>query len=396
MPRNFTVPEFYKSPQLVEIKRTRKEEDPKKKDLSPSVLNFNNVTFKLARHFGFCFGVENAIDIAYKALERNKDKRIFLLSEIIHNPEVNADLISRGIKFLMQPDGSRLIDFKTLNKDDIVIVPAFGTTIELQQELTSLGINPYEYDTTCPFVQKVWKRAAELGEQGFAVIIHGKRTHEETRATFSHSKMQTPTLVILDKKEANLVCKYIRKEISITDFKQHFKDGMSEDFDPEIHLKKVGVVNQTTMLATETQEIANSIREALISAYGEENIAVHFADTKDTLCYATYENQTATISLIEDGADIAIVVGGYNSSNTSHLVEIAEKSIPTYYIKSAEEILDGNRIRHFDLHHNEVIISENWLTLNKDKPLTIAITSGASCPDRIIEEVIEKIRSILN
>ncbi len=393
MSRNFNVPSFYKSLNLVELKKKRKESDPKRKDLSPTVISYPHVSFKLARHFGFCYGVENAIDIAYRALEENQGKRIYLLSEMIHNPEVNADLISKGVRFLMHTDGTRLVDFKNLSPEDIVIVPAFGTTIELQKELEEIGIDPYKFDTTCPFVQKVWKRSTELGTAGHTVIVHGKKTHEETRATFSHSRKNSPTIVILNMKEADLLISYINGQMSEGNFYRYFADCISAGFDPKIHLEKVGVVNQTTMLASETQDIAAKIRQAMLKKYGEEHLTDHFADTKDTLCYATYENQTATAALIETGADLAIIVGGYNSSNTSHLVELAEEKVPTYYIKNDSEIIDQGQIRHFDLHSSNLKITKNWLP--PKRPLEIAITSGASCPDTIVEQVITKILVLL-
>ncbi len=395
MPRSFQVPSFYKSLGLVQIKNRRREEDPKRKDLSPSVLDCGAVRFKIARHFGFCFGVENAIDIAYRALEQNPGRRIFLLSEMIHNPEVNSDLLSRGVRFLMQPDGTRVVDFATLDKNDIVIVPAFGTTIELQQELLERGIDPYFFDATCPFVQKVWKRADELGKAGYTVLVHGKRTHEETRATFSHSKQTAPTLVILNMSEAESVRDFILGKLDETEFRRIFALSMSDGFRPAEHLQRVGVVNQTTMLASETQAIAETIRQAMLERFGPERLSEHYADTRDTLCYATYENQSATEALIASGADLALVVGGYNSSNTSHLVELAQERVPTYYIQNAGEILSRDLIEHFSLEAQRVVQSEDWLPWKQfvatGKPIEIAITSGASCPDRVVEEVVERV-----
>ncbi len=392
MPRQFEVPAFYRSEHVQTVKLSRKLADPRKKDRSPSLLDFGVVRFKLARHFGFCFGVENAIEIAYKVLEENPEKRIFLLSEIIHNPGVNQDLLERGIRFLMKPDGTRLIDFSTLTPEDVVVVPAFGTTIELQKELEALGIDPYRYDATCPFVEKVWKRSAELGKKQFSIIIHGKKSHEETRATFSHSKQKAPTLIVLDKTDAQFAIDYILGKRSLEEFQRHFKDCISEDFDPEQHLQRIGVVNQTTMLATETKEIAQMFRAAMLERYGEENLEQHFADTRDTLCYATYENQSATVELRDSGADLALVVGGYNSSNTSHLVELCEENFPTFYIKDAEEILSRDEIRHFNMHTREIQRSQNWLPQDKSV-LTIAVTAGASCPDSIVDQVLQKLLS---
>jgi 4-hydroxy-3-methylbut-2-enyl diphosphate reductase len=393
MPRNFNVPSFYRSPGVSAVKFYRQRTDPRKQDLSPTEINFGPVKFKIARHFGFCFGVENAIEIAYQTLEENPGRNIFLVSEMIHNPEVNADLLRRGVRFLLDTKGNTIIPLTDLTADDIVIVPAFGTTIELQNKLSAIGINPYRYDATCPFVEKVWKRAEGLGKAGFTVIIHGKRTHEETKATFSHSILDSPTLIILDMHDAEFLISFMKGQTSIEDFKEHFKEAMSENFDPEQHLTKIGVINQTTMLATETKDIAKAIRNCLVELHGEQNIKQHFADTRDTLCYATNENQSATRALIDSDIDIAIIVGGYNSSNTSHLVELCEANVPTFYIKNAGEILSSNRIQHFDLREHEIVITENWLPNNNSKPLSIALTSGASCPDKTVDDILKKIVS---
>jgi len=200
--KTFDIPLFYKSPVISRIKNSRKLNDPRKTDYSPTKLDFGPVIFYIARHFGFCYGVENAIEISYKALEENPGKRIFLLSEMIHNPDVNNDLVERGVKFLMDTSGKQLIDWNILTSDDIVIVPAFGTTLEIEKQINQKGIDPLKYNTTCPFVEKVWNRAESLGKNGFTVIVHGKYKHEETRATFSHSKESSPTLIIRDISEA--------------------------------------------------------------------------------------------------------------------------------------------------------------------------------------------------
>ena len=395
MPRSFKVPEFYRSPIIRTVKQERLKSDPKKRDVSPSVLDFGPIRFKLARHFGFCFGVENAIEIAYRAIEENPGRRVFLLSEMIHNPEVNADLLSRGVRFLMRTDGTRLLDFSELSAEDVVIVPAFGTTVELQRELGSIGIDPYFYDTTCPFVEKVWKRSEQLGRDSYTVIVHGKRTHEETRATFSHSRQNAPTLIIFDTRDAHFLVDYIKGKRSTAEFVERFRLSMSAGFDPEKHLERLGVINQTTMLATETQEISNIIRQGLLEKYGPKDLKRHFADTRDTLCYATYENQTATRALIEAGADLALVLGGYNSSNTSHLVELCEERMPTYYIKDASEILDESQIQHFDMVRGEVKRSTNWIPQRRDhQPIEIAVTSGASCPDRTVDQVLSRVLEV--
>lgn len=389
MARTFEVPEFYRGEFLTQLKASRHAADPKRRDILPSLIDCGAVRFKVARHFGFCFGVENAIDIAYRAIRENPGKRIYLLSEIIHNPEVNEHLLAQGVQFLMTTDGRRLVDFGTLTAADVVVVPAFGTTLEIQRELESHGVNPYFFDSTCPFVQKVWKRASELGRDAFTVIVHGKRSHEETRATFSHSKENAPTLVVLNIAEARLVVEFMYGRATEAELRKRLGEGMSPDFEPAKHLQRVGVVNQTTMLASETAEIAALFKATMKDIYGAERLAEHFADTRDTLCYATNENQSATKALVASGADIAIVVGGYNSSNTSHLVELTADHMPTFYIRNADEIVDASVIRHLDLHSGAVRETAGWLP--GKRPLEIAITSGASCPDRIVEKVIEKV-----
>lgn len=395
MPRAFNVPIFYRSQIISIVKQARRVTDPRKRDLAPSVLDFGPVRFKIARHFGFCYGVENAIEIAYRALEENPDKRIFLLSEMIHNPHVNGDLQDRGVQFLCDTHGKQLIPFDILTPDDIVIVPAFGTTVEIQDELDQRGINPYAYNTTCPFVEKVWKKSRDIGQQNYTVVVHGKRYHEETRATFSHAKAKAPVVVVRDLAEAEKLAQVLRGEASREFFFQHFAGRYAPGFDPDPHLRRIGVVNQTTMLATETQAIADLLRSAMVSRYGEENIDEHFADTKDTLCYATKENQDATIALIGDGGDLAVVVGGYNSSNTSHLVELCEQKMPTYFTCDAAELMSPERIRHLDLHTKTTCESVNWLPMAHPdgRSVDIVLTAGASCPDALLDDVLRKIVS---
>jgi len=392
MGRKFNIPIFYRSSIISAIKNARRQGDSRKQDFSPSVLDLGSLRFKVARHFGFCFGVENAIEIAYRALEENPDKRVFLLSEMIHNPHVNGDLMDRGVRFLLAPDGSQLVAFDELSAEDIVIVPAFGTTVELFAELEARNINPKLYNATCPFVEKVWKRASQLGENKFTIIIHGKATHEETRATFSHARLSGPSLVIRDIQEAKLLANYIRCEIPFENFSRDFKGRYSENFDPERDLNRIGVVNQTTMLASETQEISALIRQAISDHFGANNLSEHFADTRDTLCYATSENQDSIYGLLESGGDIALVVGGYNSSNTSHLVELCQDRMPTFYIKDADEILDGNTILHLSLKAGKVMRTENWLP--KKRPLDILLSAGASCPDALVDQVIVRVSNI--
>lgn len=389
MARTFEVPVFYKSPIISVVKDARKVMDPRKKDLTPAILDFGPVRFKIARHFGFCYGVEQAVEIAYRALEENPDKRIFLLSEMIHNQQVNEDLQRRGIQFLRSTTGEQLIPFETLNAEDVVIIPAFGASLEVEEQLAAQNVNVHQYDTTCPFVMKVWKRSAQIGQTGYTIVVHGKRYHEETRATFSRAKEEAPVVVIRDLAEAELLAQVIRGEKDATFFYDTFKNRYSEGFDPSQDLQKIGVVNQTTMLATETQEIAQYLKDTMLCKYGETEIQTHFADTSDTLCYATNENQTATRALIEDGGDLAIVVGGYNSSNTSHLVELCEASMPTFFICNAEEINSAASIHHFSFREKARIETLHWFPAKR--PLDIILTAGASCPDSLLDEVLRKI-----
>lgn len=389
--KNFDIPIYYRSPVISVVKSARKITDPRKKDYSPSILDFGPVRFFIARHFGFCYGVENAIEIAYRTLEQNGSKRVFLLSEMIHNPRVNEDLRTRGVKFLREHNGKQLIPWDELSKDDVVIVPAFGTTVEIQQLLKERGIDPYKYDTTCPFVEKVWNRAEILGKKGYTIIVHGKYDHEETIATFSHSKQDSPTVIVRNIEETRLLCGIISGTIHYDEFYRLFEGKFSVGFNAASNLTKVGVVNQTTMLASETQAIADLIKSAMETRFGRENIRDHFADTSDTLCYATYDNQQATMGLIESRADFAIVVGGYNSSNTSHIVELCEEKLPVYFISGAEKINSIDRISHYDIHTHSEKTSTDWLTRYDNKPTDIILTSGASCPDAILDEVLQKI-----
>jgi len=392
--KTFEIPIFYRSPVITKIKNARKVSDPRKKDYSPTVLDFGPVQFLIARHFGFCYGVENAIEISYKAVEENPDKRIFLLSEMIHNPEVNNDLIRRGVKFIMETSGEQIIPWEELTPDDIVIIPAFGTTLEIQQKLSSLGIDPLRYNSTCPFVEKVWNRAETLGKSDYTIILHGKSKHEETKATFSHSKENAPTLIVRDIEETKMLGDFILGKTSLNEFSSQFKGRLSSGFDPQKDFMKIGVVNQTTMLATETQSIADYLKNIMIEKYGEADLKNHFADTRDTLCYATHDNQRATLGLLEEKADIAIVVGGYNSSNTSHIVELCEEKLPTYFISSAGKIKSDEFISHFNFHTHEELETYNYLPKGTiESPARIILTSGASCPDAIVDEVLQKLLS---
>ncbi len=358
------------------------------------MLDFGSIVFYIARHFGFCYGVENAIEISYNALEANAGKRVFLLSQMIHNQEVNGDLQERGIQFIMDTDGTQLIPWDALSQEDIVIIPAFGTTLEIEDKLLERGIVVEKYNTTCPFVEKVWKRADKLGQDDYTVIIHGKPKHEETRATFSHSALNANAVIVRDMEEARMLGDFITGHRPYQDFQRLFEGRVSAAFDPAKHLLRIGVVNQTTMLATETQAIADFFRLLMVEKFGLHNIRQHFADTRDTLCYATNENQEATYRLLETDADLAIVVGGYNSSNTSHIVELCEKKFPTYFINSDKEISSKEEINHFQFESNLRTSTRGYLP--EKKPLKIALTSGASCPDTLVDKVMLKLLRYFN
>jgi 4-hydroxy-3-methylbut-2-enyl diphosphate reductase len=392
--RKFEKHALYRGPVISRIKRVRQERDPRKKDLAPAVLDLGPVRFVLARHFGFCYGVENAVDIAYETLEAHPGRRIFMLSEMIHNPRVNGDLRQRGMEFMFTPDGEQLVDWEELRPDDIVVVPAFGTTLEMQERLAARGIDPYTYNATCPFVERVWKRSAELGERGFTVVVHGKASHEETRATFSHSVREAPTVVVRNLGESRVLAGVIDGTRGRGDFDRRFGHKCSPGFDPDRDLRRIGVVNQTTMLAAETREIAGVLRAALVRRFGERRIGEHFADTSDTLCYATNENQNATYALIERGADLALVVGGYNSSNTSHIVQLCEAAMPTYFIKGEEEILSQESIRHFSPEARGTVVTTPWLL--EKRPVEIVLTCGASCPDALLEGVLDRVAGLFD
>lgn len=391
--KQFNVPIIYRSPLISAVKNVRKLQDKMKKDFSPTLLNFGPVKIYLARHFGFCYGVENAIDIAFRTIEENPGKRIFLLSEMIHNQQVNTDLEERGIHFLQDTYGKQLFPFEELTKEDVVIIPAFGTTLDIEAKLNAIGIATEKYNTTCPFVEKVWNRSEQIARKNYTVVVHGKPKHEETRATFSHASAHTPTVIVNDMAEAIELSKYITGEKNAADFTTEFAGKFSGGFDVSRHLERIGVVNQTTMLASDTQAISEFLKQVMLMKYGldTDTIEERFADTRDTLCYATNDNQSAVYGLLETDADLAVVVGGYNSSNTSHLVELCEEKLPTYFINSEEKIISAKAIRHFNLHTRQELVTEDYLPQTGE--VKILITSGASCPDALVEEVIHKIIS---
>ena len=393
--KKFNIPSQYKSSIIAEIKEKRKESDRMKKDFSPSTLQFDKVDFVLARHFGFCFGVENAVEKVYAILNNHPDKNIYLLSQMIHNPTVNNDLLDRGVQFIMDTKGKQNIPWGDITKDDIVIIPAFGTTLEIEKILQEKNIDVENYDTTCPFVEKVWNRSEKLGQDDYTIIIHGKATHEETRATFSHSSSKGKTIIVKNIEESKMLAQFIDKRLPKEKFYEFFEGKFSEGFNPDEDLDRVGVVNQTTMLASDTHEISQYFKEKMTDIYGESDLKLHFADTRDTLCYATNDNQKATLELMKEAGDFAIVVGGYNSSNTIHLVELLEQKFNTFFVQNAQRIESKSCINHFDIHKNVELTSDFVSNLDKEK-LKIIITCGASCPDSVLNQVIEKIVKLVN
>ena len=410
--KNFDIPIIYRSPLISAIKSKRKEQDKMKKDFTPTLLDLGDVQIYLARHFGFCYGVENAIEISFRTIDENPGRRIFLLSEMIHNPQVNADLQSRGVQFIQDTHGQQLIPFETLQENDIVIIPAFGTTLEIEERLSRAGIKTAPYNTTCPFVEKVWNRSSQIARTAYTIVVHGKPGHEETRATFSHAAAATPTVIVKDMKEAEVLAEYIKGAHETDSFYTVFKGQYSPGFDVKKDLTRIGVVNQTTMLATDTQAIADFLKQTMIEVYGgaanptadstadpsagapATTVEDHFADTRDTLCYATLDNQSAVVGLLDTPADLAIVVGGYNSSNTSHLVELCEEKMPTWFIRSEENILSPDEILHYNFHEKREQRTPGWLP--DRKPLRILLTSGASCPDVLVEAVIRRLAGYYN
>ncbi len=387
--KKFQIPEQFKSSFTGKVKQWRKQNDPRKKDFTPSVIPIGERQWIFPRHMGFCYGVENAIEIAFKAVEENQGKRVFLLGEMIHNPAVNQDLLSMGVQFIMDTSGNRLMDWNELNPEDVVITPAFGTTIEIEQQLLDRGVDARRYNTTCPFVEKVWKRSGEIGQDGFTIIIHGKYKHEETRATFSHSNQYSKSIIIRNLLEAELLAKYITGEADSAQFYNDFKGKFSDGFNPALDLKKIGVVNQTTMLATETEEISKYLKEVVIKAHGNSS----FADTRDTLCYATNDNQDAAMELLKADADVAFIIGGHNSSNTYQLAIILSEKIETFFIESAQD-LDEQCVQYLNLNtmkKESFDWSGRWENWRR-----IVVASGASCPDTSVDQVIVKLCQITN
>jgi len=386
--KEFDIPQQFTSGIMQALKNRPKKVNGLR-DFSPTTLTIESLTLKIAKHFGFCFGVENAVEKAYATLKNNPTKRIYFLSEMIHNPIVNKDLRENGIDFIQTTDGEQLISWENIHSDDIVLIPAFGCTLDMLDLLKSKGIQYEAYDTTCPFVELVWKRSKQLSSKAATVIIHGKPNHEETKATFSNAISSGKAIVIKDMAEARLLGGFILNQCTEQELLAILGDRFSTELDIFRDFEKVGVVNQTTMLAEETQAIADYFKHVMIEKYGEQELSNHFEDTRDTLCYATNDNQQAMKELINESGDFALVIGGHNSSNTTHLVELAAEKLPTYFILNEDSIHPDGSITHFDLHSKKYVTANQ--VIQSAKSHEILISAGASCPDRTVENVLVKL-----
>jgi 4-hydroxy-3-methylbut-2-enyl diphosphate reductase len=349
------------------------------------VISIGNTTVRLAKQFGFCYGVERAIDLAYASRRVFPENRIFLIGEIIHNPEVNRQLA--GMNIVSLPWRTMNEQYDELTPEDVVIVPAFGAPISFMDKVESRGC--MTVDTTCGDVMKVWKRVRGFARDGVTSIIHGKADHEETRATASRAAGDDGKgnyIIVLTLDDINYICDYLLHGGDAETFRERFQGALSDGFDPDVHLRSLGVANQTTMLKSETEEIQKRVREAIESRDGNtENFSVF-----DTICGATQERQDALFELLKKSMNLLLVVGGYNSSNTTHLVEIGEKELPTFFIRSAQCIVSLEEIIHYDLHLKEEVSAYSAVFGNED-PIVVGITAGASCPSNLIEETILKV-----
>src|SRR3954467_2813341 len=348
-------------------------------------IRFGDMTVRLAKQFGFCYGVERAIDLAYAAGKVFKDRRLFILGEIIHNPEVNEQIRSLGLRNLMGKGKEAEID--DLQPSDVVIVPAFGSEMSTMQKIKARGCQIV--DTTCGDVMSVWKRVHKYASESATSIIHGKAEHEETKATSSRALGEGSGhyVVVLTLEDTDYVCDYITHGGDKHAFLERFRNAHSAGFDPDVHLKTVGVANQTTMLRGETEEVQRRIRQAIVDRDGPEGAAKNFRFF-DTICGATQERQDALRELLDVPMNLLLVVGGYNSSNTSHLAEMGEEKLPTYFVRNASRLQSRDRSVHYDLHSKQEISTEGWLP---PRPLTVGITAGASCPNNLIEETIVRL-----
>jgi len=343
----------------------------------------------LAREFGFCYGVDRAVDYAYQTRKRFPDRTVFLTGEIIHNPHVNDQIRAQGIRFLSDPGES----FDALTPNDVVILPAFGITVELLEWLVDRGCTLV--DTTCGSVLNVWKNVKRYSDDGFTSIIHGKYRHEETRATASqaHQSGRGHFLVVLDRSEATTVCDYIRMGGDRSAFLETFENAISPGFDPDQHLERIGCANQTTMLSSESLEIGEMFRQAMAEKYGEAGLPQRFR-AFDTICSATQDRQDAILQLLgERRLDLMIVLGGYNSSNTCNLARICAERIPTYHIADPHGLASGEEIRHKPVQGKQEVTSRGWLPAGQ---IAVGLTSGASTPDNLVEAVIRRLEALAN
>jgi len=353
------------------------------------VISAGELTVKLAKEFGFCYGVERAIDLAYAAkkyfAENSPNTPIYLLGEIIHNPEVNDQIKNMGIQIIKPKPSDE--DISKLNRGDAVIIPAFGTEVSTRRKLEEKGCRLV--DTTCGDVMSVWKRVRQYSKESVTSIIHGKAKHEETKATTSQARAYGSGhyLVVFDLGETDYVSNYILNGGDKHEFLEKFKGAYSNGFDPELHLKAVGVANQTTMLRGETEEVQRRFKATMSQKYGPDQLDEHFRYF-DTICGATQDRQDALEKMLTLPMNLLIVVGGYNSSNTSHLAEMGEKVLPTYFIKNSKMMESASLIRHWNQHEHIEETTPNWLPSGK---ITVGITAGASCPNNLIEDTIRRL-----
>jgi 4-hydroxy-3-methylbut-2-enyl diphosphate reductase len=346
------------------------------------VLSAGGLTVKLAKEFGFCYGVERAIDLAYAARKVFPEQPIYILGEIIHNPAVNDQLRSMDIRFLSGKEKNA--DLEDLRAGDVVIIPAFGTETGTMEKLKARGCQ--FVDTTCGDVMSVWKRVRQYATEGVTSIIHGKAWHEETKATSSRATAHGSGhyLVVFTLAETDCVCHYIVHGGDKQDFLNKFRGAYSPGFDPDVHLRAIGVANQTTMLRGETEEVQRRLKAAMEKRCGAEKLPDHFRFF-DTICGATQDRQDALQKLLAEPPDLLIVIGGYNSSNTSHLAEMGEAKLPTYFIKNAAKMESDRLIKHYNLHLQKEVETRDWLPAGQ---ITVGVTAGASCPNNLIEDVI--------
>ncbi|MEG4403862.1 MULTISPECIES: 4-hydroxy-3-methylbut-2-enyl diphosphate reductase [unclassified Microcoleus] len=338
------------------------------------------VTIRLAEAFGFCWGVERAVAIAYETRQHFPSERIWITNEIIHNPSVNQHLRDMEVGFISVEKGQK--DFSVVDSGDVVILPAFGASVQEMQLLNDKGCKIV--DTTCPWVSKVWNTVEKHKKRNYTSIIHGQYKHEETVATSSFADKY---LIVLNFQEAEYVSNYILHGGDRDEFLAKFSKAYSAGFDPDVDLESVGIANQTTMLKTETENIGKLFEKTMMRKFGPENLNDHF-QSFNTICDATQERQDAMLSLVEEKLDLMLVIGGFNSSNTTHLQEIAiDKTVPSYHIDCAERILPGNRIEHKPLGA-DLIVTEGWLP---DGKIVVGVTSGASTPDKVVEDAIDRI-----